>query len=134
MEETEQMTPDHLRSVLHISIARNSQKIVFLSLMTTLAMVLQILEHLLPNPFPWIRLGIANVILLIVLALFGIKEGLMVTGLRVVMASILLGTIFGPTFWLSLGGGIVSTLVMGILMDFFPKTFSIIGRAPISIT
>lgn len=103
------------------------RKLVFLSLMTALAMVLQILESILPNPVPWIRLGLANVIILIVLDLFGIKEGLMVTGVRVVMASTLLGTIFGPTFWLSLSGGITSTLAMGCMMHFFPGKFSIIG-------
>jgi heptaprenyl diphosphate synthase len=95
--------------------------------MTALAMVLQILESILPNPAPWVRLGLANVIILIVLSLFGIKEGLMVTGLRVVLAATLLGTIFGPTFWLSLSGGISSTLVMGLFMCFFPGKFSLIG-------
>lgn len=103
------------------------RKLVFLSMMTALAMVLQILESILPNPVPWIRLGLANVIILIVLGIFGIKEGLMVTGVRVVMASMLLGTIFGPTFWLSLSGGITSTLVMGGMMNLFPDKFSIIG-------
>jgi heptaprenyl diphosphate synthase len=102
-------------------------KLVFLSLMTALAMVLQILESVLPNPAPWVRLGLANIVILIVLSLFGIKEGLMVTGLRVVLAATLLGTIFGPTFWLSLSGGLSSTLAMGLFMDFFPGKFSIIG-------
>ena len=106
---------------------RTPRKLVFLSLMTALAMVLQIMESILPNPAPWIRLGLANVIILIVLSLFGIKEGLMVTGLRVVLAATLLGTIFGPTFWLSLSGGISSTLAMGFLMSFFPAKFSLIG-------
>lgn len=106
---------------------QGARKLVFLSLMTALAMVLQILESILPNPAPWIRLGLANVVILVVLSMFGIREGLMVTGLRVVLASILLGTIFGPTFWLSLSGGMTSTLVMGLLMAFFPGTFSLIG-------
>ncbi len=51
----------------------------------------------------------------------------MVTGLRVILASTLLGTIFGPTFWLSLSGGITSTLGMGILLCYFPGKFSLIG-------
>lgn len=106
---------------------RRPAKLVFLSLMTALAMVLQILESLLPNPVPWIRLGLANIVILIVLSLFGIGEGLMVTGLRVVLAATLLGTIFGPTFWLSLSGGLCSTIAMGVFMDFFPGKFSIIG-------
>jgi heptaprenyl diphosphate synthase len=95
--------------------------------MTALAMVLQILESVLPNPAPWVRLGLANIVILIVLSLFGIKEGLMVTGLRVVLAATLLGTIFGPTFWLSLSGGLSSTLAMGFFMGFFPGKFSLIG-------
>lgn len=113
----------------HISAAWNQrhQRLVFLSMMVALAMVLQILESILPNPAPWIRLGLANVVILIVLSIYGIREGLMVTGLRVVLAAILLGTIFGPTFWLSLSGGIASTIVMGMALLLFPRTFSLIG-------
>lgn len=117
--------PDRLENI-HIW-KRRPGKLVFLSLMTALAMVLQILESVLPNPAPWVRLGLANIVILIVLSLFGIKEGLMVTGLRVVLAATLLGTIFGPIFWLSLSGGLASTIAMGFLIVFFPGKFSIIG-------
>jgi len=103
------------------------RRLVFLSMMVALAMVLQILESILPNPAPWIRLGLANVVALMVLSIYGIREGLMVTGLRVVLAAILLGTIFGPTFWLSLSGGIASTIIMGMVLQLFPGTFSLIG-------
>ncbi len=122
------MTPRPGREIgIKTGFGRGPQKIVFLSLMTALAMVLQILESIFPNPVPWIRLGLANVIILIVLSLFGIKEGLMVAIIRVVMASTLLGTIFGPTFWLGLSAGITSTLAMGGLIYFFPRKFSLIG-------
>lgn len=103
------------------------RKIVFLSLMTTLAMSLQIIESIFPNPLPWIRIGLANIIILVILVLFGIKEGLIVTLVRVFMASILLGTIFGPTFWLSLSAGVTSTVTMGLMMNWFSERFSIIG-------
>ena len=119
--------PLHVSHIDRDRLNRRPQKLVFLSLMTDLAMVLQILESLIPNPVPWIRLGLANVIILIVLSLFGIKEGLIVTGLRVFLAATLLGTIFGPTFWLSFSGGIASTLGMGLMLSFFPGTFSVIG-------
>jgi len=119
--------PWPVRGIDRERLNRRPQKLVFLSLMTALAMVLQILESLIPNPVPWIRLGLANVIILIVLSVFGIKEGLIVTGLRVFLASTLLGTIFGPTFWLSFSGGMTSTLGMGLMLSLFPGTFSLIG-------
>ena len=119
--------PWHGESHVAAAWSRRHQRLVFLSMMVALAMVLQILESVLPNPAPWIRLGLANVVILIVLSIYGIREGLMVTGLRVVLAAILLGTIFGPTFWLSLSGGIASTVVMGMVLMLFPRTFSLIG-------
>jgi heptaprenyl diphosphate synthase len=105
-----------------------TRKLVYFSLFVTLATALSFLEMLLPNPFPLpgIKLGLANIVNLLVLYVYGIKEGLTVSLLRVLFASFLAGTFFSVAFFLSLSGAILSTLVMAVLINFF-SSLSIIG-------
>jgi heptaprenyl diphosphate synthase len=51
---------------------------------------------------------------LVVLVFLRFKEAVIVTFLRVVIESILWGTFLGPTFFLSLVGGIAAILIMGV--------------------
>lgn len=104
-----------------------TRKLVFLSMLTSLAVVLHLVERSIPNPTPWLRLGLANIIILSVLAIYGLKEGLVVGMLRIVLGSFISGNLFGPTFILSLSGGISSILAMWLTLIFFGRYFSLIG-------
>lgn len=84
------------------------------------ALALHGVEGLLPMPIPWLRLGLANIITLMSLILYGFRTAMMVTLIRVILASIFTGTFLGPAFMMSFGGGIASTSAMGI--------FYLIGR------
>ena len=57
----------------------------------------------------------------------GFKEAVIVTFLRVVLGSILDGTFLGPTFFLSLVGGIAAILIMGMLYKVGKNHMSLIG-------
>jgi len=61
------------------------------------------------------------------LILYGIRAALMVTLIRVVLASLFTGTFLGPAFILSLGGGVTSTLSMGIVLSLMPRLFGPVG-------
>lgn len=98
-----------------------------IALLAAYALALHGFESLLPTPIPWLRLGLANIITLATLVLYGLRPAIMVTLIRVVLASLFTGTFLGPAFVLSLGGGISSTLVMGLMMSTLPRLFSIIG-------
>jgi heptaprenyl diphosphate synthase len=97
-------------------------------MLTTLAAALGLLETLLPNPFPLpgVKLGLANIVTLLVLYLYGLKEGLTVALLRVCFVSFLTGTFFSVGFFLSLSGSILSTLVMAFCRRLLPG-LSILG-------
>ncbi|MEW6380341.1 MAG: Gx transporter family protein [bacterium] len=41
---------------------------------------------------PWLRLGLANIIIMVVIVLYGVKDGLLVSFLRAIVGSILIGT------------------------------------------
>ncbi|PMQ02093.1 MAG: heptaprenyl diphosphate synthase [Dictyoglomus sp. NZ13-RE01] len=92
--------------------------ITFLGVMLSLACILYYIEALFLNPLtslPGSKLGIANIITLLTIYWIGLKEGLIISFLRVILVNILLGGIFGLSFFLSLTGGVVSAFIMGIL-------------------
>jgi heptaprenyl diphosphate synthase len=84
-------------------------------------------ESLLPSPIPWLKLGLANIITLVALVLYGFRTALMVTLVRVVLASIFIGTFLGPAFILSTGGGIASVVAMGLSIKIFRRLFGPVG-------
>lgn len=98
-----------------------------IALLSAFALVLHGLENLIPTPIPWLRLGFANIITTITLVLYGLYPAIMVTLIRVVLGSLISGTFLGPAFLLSLGGGVVSTLSMGIVFLILPRLFSAVG-------
>jgi heptaprenyl diphosphate synthase len=104
-----------------------TRELVLLSLLVAFAIVLRGIEGLIPNPLPWVRIGLANIMTLLAILLFGIKSGFLLTLLRVFIASLLFGTFLSPTFVLSLFAGVASTLVMGVISTYFHKILSPIG-------
>ncbi|MEW6586903.1 MAG: Gx transporter family protein, partial [Nitrospirota bacterium] len=112
------------RKALRPMLSRNRYRIALLS---AYALALHGLESFLPSPVPWLRLGLANIVTVITLLLYGVRAAMTVTLIRVVLASILNGTFLGPAFVLSLGGGVVSTLSMGVVASVTPRLFSAFG-------
>jgi len=89
-----------------------SRREVLLALFSALAIGVHTLEVLLPSPLPWLRLGLANILTLCALFLFGGRAAWMVTLTRIGMGGLLLGTFFSPTFFLALAGGVIATALM----------------------
>lgn len=89
------------------------QTLCKIALLIALACVLQISESLIPHPIPGLRLGLANMLTLIALVMLGFGYAMEVAILRTVLSSLIMGTFMSPTFILSLGGAVVSTLAMG---------------------
>ncbi|MGB9856675.1 MAG: Gx transporter family protein [Dictyoglomaceae bacterium] len=101
-----------------IKLENKISYISFLGIMLSLACVLYYLEALFLNPLsslPGTKLGIANIITLIAVYWWGWREGFIISFIRVIIVNILLGGLFGLSFFLSLIGGIVSALIMGFL-------------------
>jgi heptaprenyl diphosphate synthase len=106
---------------------KETRKLVLIALLVALAVVLRGFEGLIPNPLPWIRIGLANIMTLLAILLFGLKAGLLLTILRVFIASLLFGSFLSPTFMISLFAGICSTFVMGGAATLFPAMLSPVG-------
>jgi heptaprenyl diphosphate synthase len=104
-----------------------SKRLVLLALMVAQAMILSIVETWIPVPtvIPGVKLGLANIISLMVIVLFGLRDALAVVTVRCILTSMLAGGISLLPF--SLTGGVLSTLAMYFLYKRFPKTFSMVG-------
>ena len=89
----------------------------YLALLSAMAITLNLLEtSLIPPIFGVFRIGLANIIALVTLRILGVKEMIIVNVMRVVIGNLLSGRFLGSTFWISLGGVALSTLIL-IIMD-----------------
>jgi heptaprenyl diphosphate synthase len=98
-----------------------------IALLAAYAIGLHSAEKLIPSPIPWLRFGFVNIVTLTTLLLYGLKAGMTVTLIRVFATSLFTGTFLGPAFVLSLGGGVLSTLVMWTAKVICGRLFSPIG-------
>lgn len=93
-----------------------TRKYILVTMLAALAVVLNVVENLMIPPLAFgIRFGIANIISLLAIKLFGKKELLFIVVLRIVIANLIKGTIFGTSFWISTSGVIISTIIIIIL-------------------
>lgn len=88
-----------------------------LAVLVAAAAILQLSESMIPHPFPGMRLGLANIVSLILLFQYGFKPALTVTLLRIVVASFVFGSFLSPGFFLSFFAGLVSIAVLGGLFQ-----------------
>jgi len=78
------------------------------------AIALTVAEAALPSPLPGIKPGLANIIVLVVLARHGWRDAAWVSLLRVVAGSLAIGQFLAPGFFLSLAGALVSLGVLAL--------------------
>ena len=111
----------------------STRRLVYLSLLLAMATTLHVLEGLfpIPLPFPGVKLGLANIVTLLVLYLYDLRAAMTVAIARVLLGSLLGGTFFAPAFFLGLTGAVLSTLVMALLVKktscFSPLGISLSG-------
>ncbi|MDX8397778.1 MAG: Gx transporter family protein [Mariprofundaceae bacterium] len=107
------------------SLQSLQQKSYFLGLLL-LASGLHVFEALMPSMGPWFKLGLANIITLIALTRLGPKAAISLALGRVIIGNLFIGTIFTPTFIISLSASITAALTMLIAWHFIPR-ISLIG-------
>ncbi len=98
-----------------------------IAVLAAYALALSGFESLIPTPIRWLRLGLANIITLAALILYGFRTAISVTLIRVILASLFMGTFLGPAFILSFGGGVSSIAAMGLVHRLSRKMFGPVG-------
>ncbi len=99
----------------------SAKRTAILGLLCALAMVMSYLEQFIPTPHPAIKIGLPNIIIIFILYRVGIREAVSVSLIRVLLTSLLFGTI-GSSLPYSLAGATLSILIMIMLKSF--KVFS----------
>lgn len=104
-----------------------ARKTAVLGMLMAAGILLQLLESFVPVVMivPGYKIGLANIVGLAALYLYGPKDMVIVTSGRIVLASLLTGTIFSVAFILSVTGGILSMAVMAL--TYKTRKFSIYG-------
>ncbi|MDZ7260664.1 MAG: Gx transporter family protein, partial [candidate division KSB1 bacterium] len=105
----------------------NSRPLVQLALLIAMGLSLFLFESLIPRPLPWIKPGLANIATLLALYLINFRGALAVAVMRIVLGSLLLGTLFNPAFVLAFGGGLMATVAMGLTKRYLDQFFSLFG-------
>lgn len=105
----------------------NARKLVLIAILTSLAIVLSIAESFIPSiGIPGVKLGLANIVIILVLYEIGVLEAILINLLRVVVTGLVRGTFLSMGFLMSLTGAVLSLGIM-ILFYLLVKKFSIIG-------
>ena len=91
----------------------NAKRMVFLALLTAIALTIFMVEAQIPIPITGVKLGLANIVTLFALYLLGPWDALIVLTLRCGLGCILSGQ--PSTFLYSITGGLLSLFVMSLL-------------------
>ena len=97
----------------------------YFGVFTALALIFSYVETLIPIQFgtPGIKLGLANLVIVIVLYKSGWKEALLLSVTRIILAGFIFGSMFSILY--SLAGGVLSLCVMALLAK--KGSFSVAG-------
>lgn len=96
------------------------------------AIALTLAEAALPSPLPGVKPGLANIVVLVVLARHGWRDAAWVALLRVVAGNLLLGQFLAPGFFLGLAGALASLAALALALRlpatlFGPLTASVLA-------
>ncbi len=105
----------------------NTKKLILLGLMVSYSLVLFLIETIIPNPliaiFPGAKLGLSNIITLLCLINFGLKDTFKILTVRIIISSMFAGPI--STLLFSIAGGYMS--LFGMYLALKIRDLSIIG-------
>lgn len=85
--------------------------------LTAMASALQVAEAFLPHPIPGIKLGLANMIVLIALVDMGFVRAFEIAIMRTIISSLMMGTFLSPGFVLSFTASAISCAMMGLVFN-----------------
>ena len=104
---------------------KGSARIAACGMLTALALIFSYIEFLVPLPIaiPGIKLGLANIVVLVCLYTLGERYAFLINCTRIVLAALLFGSVFSALY--ALAGGLVSFAVMALLKR--ADAFSVCG-------
>ncbi len=98
-----------------------------LALLAASSLVLAGIDYLIPKPIPFLRLGLANLPIVVALTQFRLREILLLTFLKVFGHGLLTGMLFSYVFLFSAAGSFSAVFVMIALRKLGGKHISLVG-------
>ena len=97
---------------VHASYALRTKRLAVSSILAAMAMILSYIEALfpLPVPVPGIKLGLANLVILIAIYRLGFRYAFVINCVRILTAGLLFTGLFGAAY--SMAGGVLSIIIM----------------------
>lgn len=93
------------------------------------AIAASLVEAAIPSPLPGVKPGLANIVILTVLARHGWHDAAWVSLLRVIAGSLLAGQFLAPGFFLSATGALLSLVVLAALQPVSWRWLGPVGRS-----
>lgn len=108
-----------------------NKNLIYLSLLSAIGIVLGLFESVIPLPvaIPGARLGLSNIVVLVIIVSIGYKEGFFVSIFKTVILVLVTGAV--SSFFFSMGGAILSSISMIISHKILKKYLSLIGISEI---
>ncbi len=106
---------------------KKTNKMIFVSLLVAIALAVSVLESSIPLPIaiPSVRLGLANVVILVSLVIFGFKEAFAISVLKSALLMLVTGNV--SSFFYSIAGAILASIAMYLIYRYMSNFFSLIG-------
>lgn len=93
-------------------------KLIELSFYTACAATISIVESLIPKPLPFLKIGLANIVLVLLIMQGKEFSALIVLFGKVLLAGLFIGTLLMPTTLIALGSGLISLVSMFFIARF----------------
>ena len=105
-----------------------TKKVVLFGIGIALSLILSYVDFLIPlySLAPGIKMGLANIVVVFALFKWGIKEGIIMSVIKVVLTTIIFGN--GMSFIYSIAGALVSILLMILL-----KRINVLSLVTVSV-
>ncbi len=104
-----------------------SSRIEVIALLGAFALFLSTLEYLIPKPIPFIRIGLANLPILLSLSILSPREVVLLILIKIFGQGLVNGTLFSYTFLFSFAGSFTAGAAMLGLHRLFKKRISPVG-------
>jgi heptaprenyl diphosphate synthase len=110
-------------------VAARARTVTLASLLIAAGAVIHAFESGLPRPLPWVKPGLANLVTLMALDLFGFRMACAVALGRVLVVSLLTGSFANLPFAFSLAGAVAALFAMGAVERWASPPFGLVGIA-----
>lgn len=112
------MKKDQLANSKQYENSPLKDKLIELSFYTACASTIAIAESLIPKPFPFLKIGLANVVIILLLMKHKDLSAFLVIIAKVILSGFFLGSLLMPTTIIGLASGLTSLVLMLVVRKY----------------